>query len=78
MRVFRSKFTNTICKRDLSISMSNICYTAMKRSSLQKRVSIFTTKTFYEIYAYLQKEGVNLLQKCFVTCVDLIRLFGLN
>ncbi len=37
------------CKLDRFINISNIHFIAMKCSSLQKRVSKFTPKMFYEI-----------------------------
>jgi hypothetical protein len=43
------KFTHAFCKLDYFINISNMRCIAMKRSSLQKGVSKFNPKRFYEI-----------------------------
>ncbi len=43
---FWHEFTYSFCMLDHFIKICNICCTAMKRSSLQKRVSKFTLKSF--------------------------------
>jgi hypothetical protein len=49
IKQFSSKFSHTFCKLDRFININNIYSIAMKWSSLQKRVSKFTPKMFYEI-----------------------------
>ncbi len=49
IKLFWLKFTHTFCKLDRFINRSNTSCIALKRSSLQKRVSNFTPKKWYEI-----------------------------
>ncbi len=49
VNLFWHKFTRTFCKLVHFITISNICCIVMKRYSLQKRVSKFMSKKFYEI-----------------------------
>jgi hypothetical protein len=49
IKLFRRKFTHTFCKLDWFINAYNNCPSAVKRSSLQTRVSKLTPKKFYEI-----------------------------
>jgi hypothetical protein len=48
-KLFWHKFTHTFCKLDYFLNMINICCHAWERSSLQKRVSKFSQKKFYEM-----------------------------
>ncbi len=49
IKICWSKFTHTFCKLNHFINTSNIYSIAMKRYSLQNRVSKFMPKKFYKI-----------------------------
>jgi hypothetical protein len=76
MKLSGHMFTYTFCKLDQCINISSIFCIAVKRSSLQQRVSIFKQNNFYEIDTwglyhktfYSCNKFHNVLSKCLCNC----------
>ncbi len=75
INLFCCKFTYSFCKLDLFIAMQQILLMVIKWSNLQKSLSKFTPKKFYEIDSWIVfKFSQTYIKKCKILRIPYLSL----